>query len=66
MNCEPRQFNGAAGVVEEADGLSKDDKRMMAATDVIPRAGSTVSKYYASDNDHLWVVDFPGVAAGFL
>lgn len=61
----PRQFNGAAGM-EESEGLTKDDMRAMTATDVVPRAGSKVSKYYASDNDHMWTVDFTGVVSGFL
>ena len=58
-------FNGAAGF-EEGENLTKDDVRALTATDVVPRAGSKVSKFYASDNADMWTVDFSGVTSGFL
>ncbi|KAL1902442.1 hypothetical protein Sste5346_001423 [Sporothrix stenoceras] len=65
IDCTPRMFNGAAGM-EEEESLTKDDVRALTATDVVSRAGSKNSKFYASDNADLWTVDFAGVAAGFL
>ena len=65
IDCTPRMFNGAAGM-EEGESMTKDDVRALTATDVVSRAGSKTAKYYASDNDHLWTVDFSGVVSGFL
>lgn len=58
-------FNGAAGF-EEGEAMTKDDVRALTATDVVPHAGSKMSRYYAADNDHMWTVDFTGVVSGFL
>ncbi|KJR84364.1 uncharacterized protein SPSK_08691 [Sporothrix schenckii 1099-18] len=65
IDCTPRMFNGAAGM-EDGENLTKDDVRALTATDVVSRAGSKNSKYYASDNADLWTVDFSGVLSGFL
>ncbi|OAA66768.1 Argonaute complex, subunit Arb1 [Niveomyces insectorum RCEF 264] len=65
VNCEPRQFNGTAGLYD-TEGFTKDELRAMAANDVVARAGSKYSKYYATDNADLWAIDFAGVASGFF
>ncbi|CAK7270524.1 hypothetical protein SEPCBS119000_004133 [Sporothrix epigloea] len=65
IDCNPRMFNGAADF-EEGETMTKDDVRALTATDVVPRAGSKTSKFYATDNAHMWTVDFSGVVAGFL
>ncbi|CAK7268187.1 hypothetical protein SEPCBS57363_002967 [Sporothrix epigloea] len=65
IDCNPRMFNGAADF-EEGETMTKDEVRALTATDVVSRAGSKVSKYYATDNAHMWTVDFSGVVAGFL
>lgn len=65
IDCNPRMFNGAADF-EEGETMTKDEVRALTATDVVSRAGSKVSKYYATDNAYMWTVDFSGVVAGFL
>lgn len=47
------------------DAATAQDISMIQATDFI-RSGEETSKYYDPSNSEHWVVDFEGVAKGFL
>ncbi|EPE06750.1 argonaute sirna chaperone complex subunit arb1 [Ophiostoma piceae UAMH 11346] len=65
IDCTPRQFNGAMGM-HETEGMTASEKKTLGATDIVSQGGSALSKYYVSDNSHLWAVDFSGVVSGFF
>ena len=52
--------------LHETEGMTASEKKTLGATDVVSQGGSALSKYYVSDNNHLWAVDFSGVVSGFL
>lgn len=65
IDTSQRQFTGANGISkEDLAGLSKAEKRMAAANDVINRRGD--DPRWFTPGDEGWTVDFAGVVAAYL
>ncbi|TLD09443.1 hypothetical protein PspLS_12003 [Pyricularia sp. CBS 133598] len=65
IDTSQRQFTGANGISkDDLAGLSKAEKRMAAANDVINRRGDD-PRWFTPGNE-CWTVDFTGVVAAYL
>ncbi|KAI6370579.1 hypothetical protein MCOR25_004122 [Pyricularia grisea] len=65
IDTSQRQFTGANGISkDDLAGLSKAEKRMAAANDVINRRGD--DPRWFTPGDEGWTVDFAGVVAAYL